>query len=530
MRIITYSDLHLEFGSGWMLPPAVHEDVMILAGDIVTLRDYEPLDQILRKWKKPVLYVTGNHEYYTRRPMNEEDNRFKAWLEDRHPHVKLLLDEEVSIGGVNFFGGTMWTDFNGGDLRAMETARSQMNDYRLIYNSDQTLFTPADSITLHENFASKLLNWFGKNLSGPRVVISHNAPVINPKSKYKGGPLTPAFNSLDMVEIIETHQPALWGGTISRARSYKPCARGVYDLKLSNPDNAGSGLCATCVPASTKRTQFALLIIASTKGINRYSISLPPGGVFEEPSGDDYSEEASITDYFQPPDKPFPDQPKTYPKDVKVHYKVSDLNVELSGTPDNEPWPGPFKTTGPIKFSVEPPQDVNYYCDYHARMAFMDMNDLFKSGKFVDSPQYWGECRDKWDPQKSYQPLPNFEARQAPDPRAIDIRSIIDIITSLRGTARELLPGDGATQETLTDVEEYVEKRPWENPKRGKELGKHLKAIVEKVERLPNKNDKVFNAKKVLFEREIDLLGPIVIFSGTSGRNCKAPMMNVTLQ
>ncbi len=81
MRIITYSDLHLEFGSGWMLPPDDNGDVMILAGDIVTLRDYEPLDQILRKWKKPVLYVTGNHEYYTQRPMNEEDNRFKAWCE-----------------------------------------------------------------------------------------------------------------------------------------------------------------------------------------------------------------------------------------------------------------------------------------------------------------------------------------------------------------------------------------------------------------------------------------------------------------
>jgi len=56
MRIITYSDLHLEFSSG-MLPPAVNGDVMILAGDIVTLKDCEPLDQILRKWKKPVLYL-----------------------------------------------------------------------------------------------------------------------------------------------------------------------------------------------------------------------------------------------------------------------------------------------------------------------------------------------------------------------------------------------------------------------------------------------------------------------------------------
>lgn len=45
MRIITYSDLHLEFGSGWMLPSAANGDVMILAGDIVTLMDYAPLDR-----------------------------------------------------------------------------------------------------------------------------------------------------------------------------------------------------------------------------------------------------------------------------------------------------------------------------------------------------------------------------------------------------------------------------------------------------------------------------------------------------
>jgi hypothetical protein len=65
--------------------------------------------------------------------------------------VKLLLDEEVSIGGVNFFGGTMWTDFNGGDVRAMETAQDQMNDFRLIRNPDQTPFSPADAVAPHKN-------------------------------------------------------------------------------------------------------------------------------------------------------------------------------------------------------------------------------------------------------------------------------------------------------------------------------------------------------------------------------------------
>jgi predicted phosphodiesterase len=210
MRIITYSDLHLEFGSGWTLPPEADGDVMILAGDIITLKDYGPLNRLLRGWKKPVLYVTGNHEYYTKRPMSEEDDSFKTWLEGNHPHVKLLFDEAISIDGVNFFGGTMWSDFNGADRQAMDTARSQMNDFRLIYNHDKKTFKPADSVALHETFVTKLLDWFDENLCGPRVVISHNAPVINPNTKFRGSPLWPAFNSLDMVKVIEDRQPALW--------------------------------------------------------------------------------------------------------------------------------------------------------------------------------------------------------------------------------------------------------------------------------------------------------------------------------
>jgi len=244
MRIITYSDLHLEFGSGWTLPSEADGDLMILAGDIVMLRDYDPLDRLLQKWKKPVLYVTGNHEYYTQRPMNEEDDRFKAWLEANHPHVKLLLDEEISIGGVNFFGGTMWTNFNGGDLRAMETARSQMNDFRLIYNPDQTIFSPADAVELHNDFASKLLNWFGKDLRGPRVVVSHNAPVINPNSKCKGSSLAPAFTSLDMVEIIGNHQPDLWVyGHTHECDHQTIGGTRIISNQLGYPNNSGGFEC-----------------------------------------------------------------------------------------------------------------------------------------------------------------------------------------------------------------------------------------------------------------------------------------------
>ena len=95
-----------------------------------------------------------------------------------------------------------------------------------------------------------MLNWFGKNLNGPRVAISHNAPVINPNSKYRGGPLTPAFNSLDMVGIIETHQPVLWvyghthecdDQTIGQTRiiSNQPVYPGLGGVECKDFDEAG---------------------------------------------------------------------------------------------------------------------------------------------------------------------------------------------------------------------------------------------------------------------------------------------------
>jgi len=210
MRIISYSDLHLEFESGWTMPKDVDADLMILAGDIVTFRDYTPLARFLEGWKKPVLYVTGNHELYTRTPRDEEENAFKNWLAANHPNVTFLCDEAISMDGVHFFGGTMWTDFNVGDLQAMAIAQHQMNDFRLIKNSDFSPFEPSDTLKLHEHYVKKLLKWFQSDLVGSRVVISHHAPVINPCTKFMGSSLSPAFNSLDMLDIIEEYQPALW--------------------------------------------------------------------------------------------------------------------------------------------------------------------------------------------------------------------------------------------------------------------------------------------------------------------------------
>ncbi len=106
MKIITYSDLHLEFGGNWRIPDNIDSDIMILAGDIITFRNFQPLHTLLENWDKPVLYVTGNHEYYNCR-MGESEAAFRARLNDHLPRVRYLQNESTSIDGVHFFGGTM---------------------------------------------------------------------------------------------------------------------------------------------------------------------------------------------------------------------------------------------------------------------------------------------------------------------------------------------------------------------------------------------------------------------------------------
>ncbi len=207
MKIITYSDLHLEFGVDFQ-PDA---DVMILAGDIIVLGNNRPLERLLSNSDKPVLYVLGNHEYYTRTPMKEEVNRFRNWLARHYPQVYLLQDEAVTIDDIHFFGGTMWTDYCNGNAMHMLYARNMMQDYQLIMENEFTKLTPDYTAILHKEFVDKPVTWFEEDLPGTRVVISHHAPVINPHTRYGKSPLRHAFNSLDMIDIIETYQPALWG-------------------------------------------------------------------------------------------------------------------------------------------------------------------------------------------------------------------------------------------------------------------------------------------------------------------------------
>lgn len=231
MRIIFYSDLHLEFGAPFDVPDDSAADVMVLAGDIITFADFLPLEEIVSSWRKPILYVAGNHEFYTRHPMRDDIARFQTWAAD-YPHLHFLQNEPITIDNVHFFGGTMWTDFNQNDFFAKQIALKQMNDYRMIRFSEKRNLLPDDTISFYEEFKAALLDWFRQPLSGPRIVISHHVPIPSKYAYYRESKVNPAYTALPMEKIIWEHQPDIW----VYGHSHEPDDRMVDKTRvISNP-------------------------------------------------------------------------------------------------------------------------------------------------------------------------------------------------------------------------------------------------------------------------------------------------------
>ncbi len=211
MKILIYSDLHLEFNNPFKPPENSDADLMILAGDIITFKDSkESLKKFLCNWYKPVLYIAGNHEYYGRIQMRDLKNHFKQFISENNFNIKWLQDESFSLDNIEFFGGTMWTDFNNSNPHSMMSAHRGMNDFREIFLTKEQRLFPDATVEMHEIFKTNLIDWLEKNKDKKRVVISHHAPVINPNSSHHGSKLQAAYNSLDMIPIIEKYQPELW--------------------------------------------------------------------------------------------------------------------------------------------------------------------------------------------------------------------------------------------------------------------------------------------------------------------------------
>ena len=235
MKIRLLSDLHLE-GYAYYYEYA-GEDLVVLAGDIYTQGRHDfILDQIPTAVQ--ILFVPGNHEYYG--AVFETANEYFKDLENKYSNFKFLNNESISIRDVEFFGGTMFTDWelDNDSWTAKQRAKEGIADFTWISkigrDDVERRWNPEDHLQEHLAFRDRLVQWLEKPAE-KRVVVSHFVP--HPEGsdpKYKGSSLNPYF-LCDMAKYMENINLWMYGHT----HSSKDMMEGNCRL-VCNPRGYGS--------------------------------------------------------------------------------------------------------------------------------------------------------------------------------------------------------------------------------------------------------------------------------------------------
>lgn len=207
MKLQVMSDLHLEFEE---YQPIIDEaDVLILAGDIWVGK--KGIDWVKKYLKgKDCMYVLGNHEYW-----KKAHPKLLTDLKDevKNTNIHVLENDVIKIDNVNFFGATLWTDYNiNNDPHGSKlVCWSLMNDFKKIRISPKfAKFEPDYAIKLHEN--SK--RWLHEELSARKgeknVVITHNSPSAMSLPLESRGDIYSAAYASNLESLIYENQPNLW--------------------------------------------------------------------------------------------------------------------------------------------------------------------------------------------------------------------------------------------------------------------------------------------------------------------------------
>ena len=208
MKIQLASDLHLEllgkrFPQTRIVEPAPQADLLVLAGDIHSAT--KAVD-VFGDWPVPVLYVAGNHEFYSER---WEPTRAAIRKAAVGTSVRFLDNDVLELEGVRFLGCTLWTDFKLLGFSQKEWMRDvgrRLNDYLLIRTQHGRL-RPYQTLEDHEQSRAWLEAELAKPFRGNTVVVTHHGPhpmSIHPRfvgDRVNAGfvsDLTPLLHGVDL--------------------------------------------------------------------------------------------------------------------------------------------------------------------------------------------------------------------------------------------------------------------------------------------------------------------------------------------
>lgn len=215
MKIQVLSDLHNEFYRDGVVPQISDTDseIIVLAGDIdIGVKGVTWAVEESARLEKPIIYISGNHEYYnTEFHTNLEEMRRAATN-----NVHFLENNSALINGVRFLGCTMWTDFaaTGEPELAMLVASSTFTDYHCIRLKNRMwdgIIRPEDTLQFHQKSVEWLSAELEKEYDGITVVVTHFAP--SPLCQHPGYPLDArsAFFLSNLESLVEKTDLWLFG-------------------------------------------------------------------------------------------------------------------------------------------------------------------------------------------------------------------------------------------------------------------------------------------------------------------------------
>ena len=209
MKIQIASDLHLELCRDHQ--PEIHDfypvddrDVLVLAGDIGTyMNAWSFIEEELRR--SPVIYVPGNHEYYSGQARECIDQAWKRKAK-QNADLHYLVGEGVTINGVRFWGAPWYSDFFGRrDPGYLELIEECLTDFDRNFE-DSGRWTVTQHLKEHARQTALLREQAGM----VDVVITHWPPTLDAvASRFKGDALN-GYYANDHEDLVEDVAAQWW--------------------------------------------------------------------------------------------------------------------------------------------------------------------------------------------------------------------------------------------------------------------------------------------------------------------------------
>jgi Icc-related predicted phosphoesterase len=200
MLIQLFSDIHLEFGP--FEPPKTEADVVVAAGDIDVRSGAV---EWLASFEQPVIYVAGNHEFWSG-DFQHVYQELRSACDEYGIHF--LEKNQVTIEGVTFYGCTLWSDFALLHPAYLELARMQMNDFEFISLQGRRL-EPEDLARYNLESLQWLKEVLEQCAETTQVVVTHHAPSLKSWGFDPDDPMRYVYcNELD--ELIRDWNVDLW--------------------------------------------------------------------------------------------------------------------------------------------------------------------------------------------------------------------------------------------------------------------------------------------------------------------------------